>query len=298
MKKKIIIALTIVLCFSIMVIKKASAEEIETTSTSSEWKGTPVPNGYIEKVYFNLNLSISEVQNELNKLEYSINEVLSSAFYTEVYMYNVFDCENHIYQIGFLRAYGVNLICYDGPEGELIPIFSDGVLPGLVEFVGWKNDFIGYFSVNDRALSIYLDEEIGKQNYLISTLFSITPFELETNSNGGFTQEDIDKAYNDGMADGWQAGYDDGYEQGWNEGEREGYNDGCVDGYQDGYDEGIKKGEEVNANLGDMFLNILDSPRQAISNILNFEFLGINLASLVFFLITAILVVVIIKFFI
>ena len=88
----------------------------------------------------------------------------------------------------------------------------------------------------------------------------------------------------------YDSAFDIGYNKGYDVGYDVGYNNGELDG--------IKKGENVNASIGDMFLQIIDAPRQAIANILNFEIFGLNVSGLVFFLITAVLVVAIIKFFI
>ena len=122
------------------------------------------------------------------------------------------------------------------------------------------------------------------------------------------------EGYNEGYQIGNQEGYNEGYREaldagngesfnaGYNSGYYDGNNDGYIKGYDKGYDVGLIKGQEngesVNADFGEMILNVLDAPRQAISNVLNFEFLGINLGNLVFFLITIILVVFVIKFFI
>ena len=62
---------------------------------------------------------------------------------------------------------------------------------------------------------------------------------------GGFTQEDLDNAYDsgynigesDGYTSGLQDGYYDGYQEGKSEGDAEGYSRGYDDGYYDGYND-------------------------------------------------------------
>lgn len=305
MKKKIIIALTIVLCFSIMVIKKASAQ-VQIWSDISpndkdNWQGSKVENqGYCEKVYFNTALPYFDIVNFLKSLTYYPNPLGDGEISPLLVSENGFV---------IVANKGVSNL---SNEIEYSILFVENITAEtpIIEEVFWTywykngNGYWDYSSLEIYAnlLNNFMNIPVGSNNKNATFFFSSTPFVYLPTKENSTSQEDIDNAYNDGMADGWQAGYDEGYDYGYDDGEHDGYNEGASEGYQDGYeagyDEGIKKGEEVNANLGDMFLNILDSPRQAISNILNFEFLGINLASLVFFLITAILVVVIIKFFI
>ena len=292
MKKKIIIALTIVLCFSIMVIKKASANFTAETQDSpnhlNNWYGNIVENnGYCDLVYFNTCLNVQQIYGMSQHLTFYQNPLGTG------YIYPLLSAENG-FTIIMIRESQYIEICYI--ENINTNISLKTIFYGInngddTQRTKWVESQI---IINSNLLNNNLGLPIGLDNNVIKQLFSSTPLEYLPSKNSSTSQEDIDNAYNDG----WQAGYDEGYDYGYDDGEHDGYNEGASEGYQDGYEEGIKKGEEVNANLGDMFLNILDSPRQAISNILNFEFLGINLASLVFFLITAILVVVIIKFFI
>lgn len=108
--------------------------------------------------------------------------------------------------------------------------------------------------------------------------------------------------YNRGTSYGtqlnYQSGYSDGYERGFEEGSSDGTSRGYEYGYSDGYAEGYQEGSEVVSDYEDAVLYTVSAPFQAISNMLNFEVLGINLAGLFFFLLTAVILVFLIKTFV
>lgn len=128
------------------------------------WKGTPVPNsGYVDKIYFNTNLSKEDVNRLMNLLTPNFGQ-----------SYVVFSDNDSNYFVTVDKRYtsigdidwGVGF--YN--EGEWLP---DAYEPHLVESNAHITD------------TNYGVEHIGEQNHLISSLVSITPFEkvdIDTNA--------------------------------------------------------------------------------------------------------------------
>ena len=115
-----------------------------------------------------------------------------------------------------------------------------------------------------------------------------------------------DSSYKDGRTDGILIGKNQGIEQGIQQGIQQGIEQGYINCENENHEtiresarlEGQKNGENVNASFKDMILSIVNAPANMIKGILNFEIFGVNIGNLVFFLISAVLVLAIIKFFI
>lgn len=86
------------------------------------------------------------------------------------------------------------------------------------------------------------------------------------------------------------------YEVGYDNGVISGKEIGYDEGYDVGLNDGIEQGQSEDPyGLDDMFFGILDAPFNVIRNALNFEILGINISSFVLFIITAFIVLFVIK---
>lgn len=99
---------------------------------------------------------------------------------------------------------------------------------------------------------------------------------------------------------GFNAGVNSGFSDGFSEGESAGYSSGYSSGYSVGYSDGAASVDPVgdlSAYRSAVWYTV-SAPFQAISNFLNFEILGINLKALFAFILTAIIVVFVIKHFI
>lgn len=95
-------------------------------------------------------------------------------------------------------------------------------------------------------------------------------------------------AYNQGKSDGQKIGYTEGYNAGTEAGEKAGYNTGYTKGYNDGRTAPEYSFTEFFIGFGDAFLTIW-------AGMLDFEFLGINIAGLIGTVLVVILVVFIVK---
>ena len=82
----------------------------------------------------------------------------------------------------------------------------------------------------------------------------------------------------------------------------DGYDDGYYDGYNNGYDDGVVVGEN-NAGIAEnglitMFNIILTAPFNIFNGLLNFELFGVNLFNVFSFIITAFIIIWVIKRFV
>ena len=101
--------------------------------------------------------------------------------------------------------------------------------------------------------------------------------DLENNPN--FNMYDL------GVESGYQKGLVDGKQNGYNKGKIDGYNWGYERGKQAGYNEGINSNLETNG-FKTLLNSIISYPINLVKNSLDFNFMGINVAQIVMFLIS------------
>lgn len=97
-----------------------------------------------------------------------------------------------------------------------------------------------------------------------------------------------------GYASGYQIGFNDGLKEGHYNGYQEGLDNSYSLGYQAGYNVGIQQ-DVTNSGFRNLFNSILSYPINFISSVFNFEFMGINVASIVLFLVSIGVVLFVIK---
>lgn len=126
---------------------------------------------------------------------------------------------------------------------------------------------------------------------------------FNTSIQGEYLDEIINRNYNEGYTEGYEIGQQDGYNWGWDIGYGNGYDDG-IDvsydvGYNNGYADGHAQGETDGLNTGEtgknLILTIFSVPTYVLSNVFNFEIFGINLYSLICFLLTISIVGIVLK---
>ena len=148
-----------------------------------DWEGTVVPNtGYVDRVYFNTNLSIIETEELLDNL--GIN---SSSFILST-TNDLLNMDNEIFISGDWDTHGRILGISALIEGAATPLYISprGNLEDYVNatFVGW-NPEINFLEIKKEVYSEFSDGGlIGNFNSLFSKVFSTTPFKLiisETN---------------------------------------------------------------------------------------------------------------------
>lgn len=137
-----------------------------TVTTRVGWQCTQVPNsGYVDKVYFNTNLSVEEVVNILDKI--TMGSVLDVPGYIMLYSATL---NLHIGVLKQENKYVISTLL----KGDII--FHNDVEDSKgTEFVGW-NPNITYFDINSELSQGTETSPVGYQNDKLSSLFSTTPF--------------------------------------------------------------------------------------------------------------------------
>ena len=166
---------------------------INVKGGSSESNNRPVmPSGYIENVYFNTALSNEEVINILKNANLTYNDYFASELvgvdtYHLIMVGEISQKDNSNTTLnqnitnGLFLLYIPQINVYIIADGNLSPIYSSQAVEGFTTFEGWKKDFSGVISMNNKAISIYFTANggtyyIGAENDKLTQLFSITPF--------------------------------------------------------------------------------------------------------------------------
>ena len=149
----------------------------------ANWKGTTVPNsGTVEKVYFNTNLTVEEVYNLVNSIDYDLWAIGN---------YCILADENFDVQLLISTTNPSEAFVIQGSiGGEDVTIFSYNFLEESEGGNGWQT-FNNPLTVNTTAISEVEEEgeviPLGAENSKLSSLFSITPFEEEVTLEGFLT---------------------------------------------------------------------------------------------------------------
>lgn len=138
----------------------------ETVASDGSWQGTPVPNsGYVEKIYFNTNLSVDEVVAIIKKANLDYNSDFGFNMYP-------------------VLTDGISEMVLIVPTDNGYK-FGNEVVGGVYfnsDTGGWKENFNGEIQINGNLMTEAQGMTLGTQNDKLSSLFSITPF---TKSSGG-----------------------------------------------------------------------------------------------------------------
>lgn len=152
--------------------------------------------------------------------------------------------------------------------------------------------YVNYY--NQQPLNLYqmLDATSGAHmDYTMVQVVNEVMRQLIFEVNSDMTPL-LDERYNVGYRKGFSEGEDSGYDIGYSAGEENGIKNGKTIGYKEYEDE---KG--ASFKLKDLLFGIIDAPFNIIKSALNFEIFGINLSSVILFLMSTSLVFFVIKFF-
>lgn len=150
------------------------------------------------------------------------------------------------------------------------------------------------YKINEQPLSLYemLDATSGAHmDYTNEQVINEVMRQLIFEVNYDMTPL-LEGRYNIGYNMGFSDGEDSGYDIGYSLGEENGIKKGKTIGYKEYEDE---KG--ASFKLKDLLFGIIDAPFNIIKSALNFEIFGINLSSVILFLISTSLVFFVIRFF-
>lgn len=161
----------------------------------------------------------------------------------------------------------------------------------------WGYDGVTYAVMTDDCY-FNLDDEYWHEDYTYVPVGVRAPSETQARAivnnylnavrNGAFGNS-IEREYTDGYDDGYQEGYYTGYDDG--ETSQYAYQVGYTDGYRQGETNGLNSAE-TGKNL---ILTIFSVPSYVLSNVFNFEIFGINLYSLICFLLTISIIGIVLK---
>lgn len=147
---------------------------------------------------------------------------------------------------------------------------------------------------NEQPLSLYemLDATSGAHmDYTNEQVINEVMRQLLFDVNYDMTPL-LEGRYNNGYNMGFSDGEDSGYDIGYSVGEEDGIKKGKTIGYKEYEDE---KG--ASFKLKDLLFGVIDAPFNIIKSALNFEIFGINLSSVILFLISTSLVFFVVRFF-
>ena len=183
--------------------------------------------------------------------------------------------------------------------------------PNTYVIYAWGYDGITYAVMTDDRY-FELDNNFWYNEYIYVPVGVSAPTEAQARvivnnylnavRNGAFG-DSMEQEYADGYNDGYEIGQQDGYNWGYDIGEQNGYLQGVEVsydvGYNNGYADGHAQGETDGLNTAEagknLILTIFSVPTYVLSNVFNFEIFGINLYSLICFLLTISIVGIVLK---
>lgn len=144
--------------------------------TPGDWQGTVVPNtGYVENVYFNINLSVEEVVGLLSQLNYTSSSFIDIPIYGLLYKHTWINNEWVDLILSVFKFDDLNYAIVDF-DNQLFYFATENVPDMPLDFVGWNPSFNGEIIVNGDVSGSLQDIHFGTQNNLLTNLFSTTPF--------------------------------------------------------------------------------------------------------------------------
>lgn len=141
----------------------------------------------------------------------------------------------------------------------------------------------------NNGFFVQFNFEVGfKKYYFYANSFSLTAPSSTVTSVIQVASADTIGSFNQGKQEGYNNGYYDGYNNGKTDGDRIGYNRGYTNGFQEGRQAPDYSFPEFFIGLGDAFVTIYTS-------MLNYEFLGINIAGLIGTIVVIVTILVVVK---
>lgn len=157
-------------------------------------------------------------------------------------------------------------------------------------FLSYSNTTYTKSNATGISYSVNLtDNGFNSSEYLKSITLNITGY---TNNNM-FTQigsSNDSLSYMYGYNYGYEKGKDNGFDSGFTDGKNEGYSMGYNDGYRDGTNE-----EFTTNGFKTLIGSIFNYPINMIRSVFNFEFMGINIFSLIVFIMSIGIVIFVIR---
>lgn len=179
-------------------------------------------------------------------------------------------------------------------------LFYDNVVQ-VVENNGLDRQFTYNMTIQDSSITEALNND--QTLYFYFSVDYSSSMEL-TNWGDGFFDINvmnyvIGSEYQDGYENGLVSGYNNGYDTGYQDGSTSGYNSGYTNGYNKGYQDGYDYTENLDDySVQSMLMTILDYPLKLVKDVTNVELFGVNLYSVITFVLSITLIAFVIKYFI
>lgn len=199
---------------------------------------------------------------------------------------------NYLYfvRIDFTSAFSLKKVSFYGANRPN----PTNVVVNDILFSGWN------YTIVDNVSYLYIDNIYQFTNEIY------VYFSIDSYTNGGNRYFDIliegvqtsFEAYQNGYNDGYQNGYNEGYEQGGLIVGQEKFEQGEQMGYDIGYQYGFADGEEnsfESTGFKNLLSSIFDYPINMIRGVFDFNFMGVNIASLIMFIVSIGIVIFVIR---
>lgn len=180
--------------------------------------------------------------------------------------------------------------------------------------VDWENDFNLLLEDQIQSIMFYVRHPLPLLSTAKFTDFYFAFANTDSHSYQVGLQDGVSMGeakghaigFEEGVSEGYAVGYDDGClkgkEIGIEEGKKVGYNEGYTNGNNAGYEQGKNVGyyqgvsaEQENGSFFKLIYAVIDAPVSVISKTLNFDVLGVNIASLAASLVTLACLILVVK---
>lgn len=213
-----------------------------------------------------------------------------------------------------LTIYNSQLITLDNiPTLQSIILNDENTRYGLKFYLNNPINYILNFQMNNNVYQVYvvLSNSVTGQVFSFEYGSNVENYNLVCNTNNNYydtilyyTLLSPDYNYfsmyvntdSASFNNGYNIGVSDGYDNGYSTGYKTGYNIGLHDSgdYQRGYNDGVQQDLE-SSGFRTLITTILSYPVNMVRESLNFEFMGIHVASIVLFIISLGIVAFVIK---
>lgn len=173
------------------------------------------------------------------------------------------------------------------PQIKQFPTFIASGYDLRYQIIDTQGSLFAYDNITNDAivdLTQYNSKQIGYiQLYTGAVAIAV-------NFTSLYFANDYNVAYTNGYNAGYEVGQNEGQENGMDLGYQEGYRDGKIEGYDNGYNEAL--GEDISSRgFWGLLNSIMSYPVNMIKSVFNFEFMGINIAGLITFIVSIVIVI-------
>lgn len=188
------------------------------------------------------------------------------------------------------RHYSLSISLNSAINNELVVLLNNSILDTTLTLSNSMGGYQESFSRLESSLYTIIANSQGRYFDTIIYDALYAPDYIDFKLNLDLSQLTFQEGYDAGVEDGFYNGSNQGYQDGY----YKGYDAGELKGYQDGYNDGTLDNIEV-AGMRTLFNSILSYPVNMISTIFDFDFMGVNITSLIMFIVSLAIVIFVVK---